>query len=209
MLRIKLNESRNEAKEPKFLDASLKSKIEFELPSLYTSKSLAVFKGTEDIDPDVAWDIEDLSWDVDSATTSGEYLMVAFKDVVSAEDAKATMEAEYKKAALPEALELVDCIDVEALRNALMDIVGKSKGTDWELDYSLGDINDLADAPGIIDCAYAESEYSDHYTVISLGVGAFGYYVGYTDLDETIETTSADEAVKSVQEIIKKYGAKE
>lgn len=209
MLIIKLNESYNETKEPKFLDATLKSKIEFELPPLYTSKSLAVFKGTEDIDPDVAWDIEDLSWDVDSATTSGEYLMVAFKDVVSAEDAKATMEAEYKKAALPEALELVDCIDVEALRNALMDIVGKSKGTDWELDYSLGDINDLADALGIIDCAYAESEYSDHYMVISLGVGAFGYYVGYTDLDETIETTSADEAVKSVQDIIKKYGAKE
>ena len=200
---IRLHESKKQEAVSLFLPESLKSDIEFELPSLYTANGLAVFKGTEDVDPDVSWDVEDMSWNVDGATTSGNYLMVAFKDNPGDEAVKAVMDSEYKKAVLPEALELVAYLDVDALRKLFADrIVDATKGQDYVLGYYLGDINDMGDVPGGIDNAYTEDGE------VSCMVGAFGFSVAEAiNGSEIKETQSADEALKFVEELYNKYKA--
>lgn len=201
-LRINLHESRQaEAQGLVFLPATLKSDIEYELPSLYRANGLAVFKGKEEVEPDAAWDVEDMSWDVDEATVDGNYLMVAFKDNPGAEKVKAVMADEYKKAVLPEALELVGYLDVGALRDAFgKQVVDATKGKDFELGYYLGDINDMGDVPGGIDNAYTENGE------VSCMVGAFGFAVAEAvNGSEIKETQTADEAVKLVEELYNKH----
>ena len=201
-LRIKIHESKQaEAQGLVFLPEDLKSELEFELPTLYTAKGLAVFKGTEEVEPDVAWDIENMSWDVDEATVSGNYLMVALTDNIGAEAAKSVMADEYKKAVLPEALELVAYLDVEALREAYSSqVVDATKGKDCELNDYLGDINDMRDVPGGIDNAYTDDGE------VSCMVGAFGFSVAEAiNGSEIKETQSADEAVKLVEDLYSKY----
>ena len=203
-LRINLHESRQaEAQGLVFLPDTLKSDIEYELPSLYRANGLAVFKGKEEVEPDAAWDVEDMSWDVDEATVDGNYLMVAFKDNPGAEKVKAVMADEYKKAVLPEALELVGYLDVGALRDAFgKQVVDATKGKDFELGYYLGDINDMGDVPGGIDNAYTENGE------VSCMVGAFGFAVAEAvNGSEIKETQTADEAVKLVEEMYNKHKA--
>lgn len=201
---IRLHESKKtEDKGLVFLPDDLKSNIEYELPSLYRANGLAVFKGTEDVEPDVSWDVEDMSWNVDGATTSGNYLMVAFKDNPGDEAVKAVMADEYKKAVLPEALELVAYLDVGALRKLFATrIVDATKGQDYVLGYYLGDINDMGDVPGGIDNAYTEDGE------VSCMVGAFGFVVAEAaNGSEIKDTQSADEALKLVEELYNKYKA--
>ena len=200
---IRLHESKKQEATSLFLPESLKSDIEFELPSLYTAHGLAVFKSGEDIEPDVSWDVEDMSWNVDGATVDGNYLMVAFTDNPGAEAVKAVMADEYKKAVLPEALEFVAYLDVEALRELFATkIVDASKGKDCELSYYLGDINDMGDVPGGIDNAYTENGE------VSCMVGAFGFSVAEASNGSEIkDTQSADEALKFVEELYNKYKA--
>lgn len=203
-LRINLHESRQaEAQGLVFLPDTLKSDIEYELPSLYRANGLAVFKGKEEVEPDAAWDVEDMSWDVAEATVVGNYLMVAFKDNPGAEKVKAVMADEYKKAVLPEALELVGYLDVGALRDAFgKQVVDATKGKDFELGYYLGDINDMGDVPGGIDNAYTENGE------VSCMVGAFGFAVAEAvNGSEIKETQTADEAVKLVEELYNKHKA--
>lgn len=203
-LRINLHESRKqEAQGLVFLPADLKSDIEYELPSLYTSDGLAVFKGKEDVEPDAAWDVEDMSWDVAEAKVSGNYLMIGFKDNPGSEKVKSVMADEYKKAALSEALELVAYLDVAALREAYgKQVVDATKGKDYELGYYLGDINDMGDVPGGIDNAYTEDGE------VSCMVGAFGFVVAEAaNGSEIKETQTADEALKLVAELYDKYKA--
>ena len=200
---IRLHESKKQEATSLFLPESLKSDIEFELPSLYTAHGLAVFKSGEDIEPNVPWDIEYMSWNVDEATVDGNYLMVAFTDNPGDEAVKAVMADEYKKAVLPEALEFVAYLDVEALRELFATkIVDASKGKDCELGYYLGDINDMGDVPGGIDNAYTEDGE------VSCMVGAFGFSVAEaTNGSEIKDTQSADEALKFVEELYNKYKA--
>jgi len=201
-LRINLHESKKtETQGLVFLPDSLKSDIEYELPSLYRANGLAVFKGKEEVEPDAAWDVEDMSWDVDEATVEGNYLMVAFKDNPGAEKVKSVMADEYKKAVLPEALELVGYLDVGALRDAFGgQVVDATKGKDYELGYYLGDINDMGDVPGGIDNAYTENGE------VSCMVGAFGFTVAEAaNGSEIKETQSVDEALKLVEELYTKY----
>lgn len=201
-LRINIHESKKtEDKGLVFLPDGLKSDIEYELPSLYRANGLAVFKGKEDVEPDAAWDVEDMSWDVDEATVSDAYLMVAFKDNPGAEKVKSIMADEYKKAVLPEALELVGYIDVGALRDAYAkQIVDATKGKEFELGYYLGDINDMGDVPGGIDNAYTEDGE------VSCMVGAFGFVVAEAaNGSEIKDTQSADEALKLVEELYEMY----
>lgn len=203
-LRINIHESKKtEDKGLVFLPDDLKSDIEYELPSLYRANGLAVFKGKEDVEPDAAWDVEDMSWDVDEATVSDAYLMVAFKDNPGAEKVKSIMADEYKKAVLPEALELVGYIDVGALRDAYAkQIVDATKGKEFELGYYLGDINDMGDVPGGIDNAYTEDGE------VSCMVGAFGFVVAEAaNGSEIKDTQSADEALKLVAEMYDKFKA--
>lgn len=201
-LRIKLHESRQaEAQGLVFLPEDLKSELEFELPTLYTAKGLAVFKGKEEVEPDAAWDVENMSWDVDEATVSGNYLMVALTDNIGADAVKSVMAEDYKKAVLPEALELVAYLDVEALREAFgSQVVDATKGKDCELNYYLGDINDMRDVPGGIDNAYTDDGE------VSCMVGAFGFSVAESiNGSEIKDTQSSDEAVKLVEELYNKY----
>ena len=200
--RINLHESRQaEAQGLVFLPVTLKSDIEYELPSLYRANGLAVFKGKDEVEPDASWDVEDMSWDVDEATVDGNYLMVAFKDNPGAEKVKAVMADEYKKAVLPEALELVGYLDVGALRDAFgKQVVDATKGKDFELGYYLGDINDMGDVPGGIDNAYTENGE------VSCMVGAFGFAVAEAaNGSEIKDTQSADEALKFVEEMYEMY----
>jgi hypothetical protein len=201
-LRIKIHESKQaEAQGLVFLPENLKSELEFELPTLYTAKGLAVFKGKEEVEPDAAWDVENMSWDVDAATVSGNYLMVAFRDNPGAETVKSVMADEYKKAVLPEALELVAYLDVEALRDVYDEqIVKATKGKDYELGYYMGDIIDMGDVPGGIDNAYTEDGE------VSCMVGAFGFSVAEAiNGSEIKDTQSTDEALKLVEELYSKY----
>ena len=203
-LRIKLHESKQaEAQGFVFLPEDLKSELEFDLPTLYTAKGLAVFKGKEEVEPDAAWDVKDMSWDVDEAKVSGNYLMVALTDNIGAEAVKSVMADEYKKAVLPEALELVAYLDVEALREAYgSQVVDATKGKDCELNYYLGDIIDMGDVPGGIDNAYTDDGE------VSCMVGAFGFSVAEAiNGSEIKETQSADEALKFVEELYSKYKA--
>ena len=200
---IRLHESKKQEATSLFLPESLQSDIELQLPSLYTANGLAVFKGTEEIDPDVSWAIEDMSWNVDGATTSGNYLMVAFTDNPGDEAVQSIMADEYKKAVLPEALEFVAYLDVDALRKLFANrIVDATKGRDYVLVYSLGDIIDMGDVPGGIDNAYTEDGE------VSCMVGAFGFSVAEAiNGSEIKETQSADEALKFVEELYNKYKA--
>ncbi len=203
-LSIRLHESKQaEARGLVFLPEDLKSELEFELPTLYTAKGLAVFKGKEEVDPDAAWDVENMSWDVDETTVSGNYLMVALTDNIGAEAVKSVMADEYKKAVLPEALELVAYLDVEALRKAFgSQIVDATEGKDFELNYYLGDINDMRDVPGGIDNAYTEDGE------VSCMVGAFGFSVAEAiNGSEIKDTQSTDEALKLVEDLYNKYKA--
>ena len=202
-LKIKVHESNKQEATSLFLPESLQSDIEFGLPSLYTANGLAVFKGTEEIDPDVSLGVEYMSWDVEGATTSGNYLMVAFTDNPGDEAVQSIMADEYKKAVLPEALELVAYLDVDALRKLFADrIVDATKGRDYVLVYSLGDIIDMGDVPGGIDNAYTEDGE------VSCMVGAFGFSVAEAiNGSEIKETQSADEALKFVEELYNKYRA--
>lgn len=201
-LRINIHESKKtEDKGLVFLPDGLKSDIEYELPTLYTAKGLAVFKGKEEVEPDAAWDVENMSWDVDEATVSGNYLMVALTDNIGADAVKSVMAEDYKKAVLPEALELVAYLDVEALREAFgSQVVDATKGKDCELNYYLGDINDMRDVPGGIDNAYTDDGE------VSCMVGAFGFSVAEAiNGSEIKDTQSSDEAVKLVEELYNKY----
>ena len=203
-LSIRLHESKQaEAQGLVFLPEDLKSELEFELPTLYTAKGLAVFKGKEEVEPDAAWDVENMSWDVDEATVSGNYLMVALTDNPGADAVKSVMADEYKKAVLPEALELVAYLDVEALRKAFgSQIVDATEGKDFELNYYLGDINDMRDVPGGIDNAYTENGE------VSCMVGAFGFCVAEAiNGSELKDTQSPDEALKLVEALYNKYKA--
>lgn len=201
-LRIKLHESwQAEAQGLVFLPEDLKPELEFELPTLYTAKGLAVFKGKEEVEPDAAWDVENMSWDVDEATVSGNYLMVALTDNIGADAVKSVMADDYKKAVLPEALELVAYLDVEALREAFgSQVVDATKGKDCELNYYLGDINDMRDVPGGIDNAYTDDGE------VSCMVGAFGFSVAEAiNGSEIKDTQSSDEAVKLVEKLYEMY----
>lgn len=203
-LSIRLHESKQaEAQGLVFLPEDLKSELEFELPTLYTAKGLAVFKGTEEVEPDAALDVENMSWDVDEATVNGNYLMVALTDNPGADAVKSVMADEYKKAVLPEALELVAYLDVEALRKAFgSQIVDATEGKDFELNYYLGDINDMRDVPGGIDNAYTENGE------VSCMVGAFGFCVAEAiNGSELKDTQSPDEALKLVEDLYNKYKA--
>ena len=203
-LSIRLHESKQaEAQGLVFLPEDLKSELEFELPTLYTAKGLAVFKGKEEVEPDAAWDVENMSWDVDEATVSGNYLMVALTDNPGADAVKSVMADEYKKAVLPEALELVAYLDVEALRKAFgSQIVDATEGKAFELNYYLGDINDMRDVPGGIDNAYTENGE------VSCMVGAFGFCVAEAlNGSELKDTQSPDEALKLVEALYNKYKA--
>lgn len=201
-LRIKIHESKQaEAQGLVFLPEDLKSELEFELPTLYTAKGLAVFKGKEEVEPDAAWDVENMSWDVDEATVSGNYLMVALTDNIGADAVKSVMAEDYKKAVLPEALELVAYLDVEALREAFgSQVVDATKGKGCELNYYLGDINDMRDVPGGIDNAYTDDGE------VSCMVGAFGFSVAEAiNGSEIKDTQSSDGAVKLVEELYEMY----
>lgn len=197
-LRINLHESRQNESNIKFLPESLKE-LEYELPSCYESKALAIFKASEEVDPDAAWYAEDMSWDVKSATVEGNYLMVAMDSDEAT--AKSVMEQEYKTVLLPEAPELVAYLDVESLRKVFAtQIVDATKGKDWELGYYLGDINDMLDVPGGIDNAYTNDGE------VSCMVGAFGFAVAEAvNGSEIKDTQSADEALKLVEELYNKY----
>ena len=201
-MRIKIHESKQaEAQGLVFLPEDLKSELEFELPTLYTAKGLAVFKGKEEVEPDAAWDVENMSWDVDEATVSGNYLMVALTDNIGADAVKSVMAEDYKKAVLPEALELVAYLDVEALREAFgSQVVDATKGKGCELNYYLGDINDMRDVPGGIDNAYTDDGE------VSCMVGAFGFSVAEAiNGSEIKDTQSSDGAVKLVEELYEMY----
>ena len=203
-IKIKVSESRkDEAEGLKFLPEELKG-LEFELPPLYHADSLVIFKGSKDVDPDLGWDASEyMSWDVEEATTSGEYLMVGLKDNPGADRVKEVMDSDYKKAMLDEPLELVACLDVDALRKAFAtQVVDATEGKEWELNYSMADINDSADAPGLIDAAYTD------YGEVMASVGAFGFTVNdFSEGNEIHETKSAGEALKLTEELYDKYKA--
>jgi hypothetical protein len=201
-IKIKVSESRkDEAEGLKFLPEELKPELEFNLPSLYRAKSLAIFKGSEDVDGDVPWDAEYMSWDISECTVSGKYLMVALEDNPGADKTKAVMGADYKKAMLPEALELVCYMDVEALRDAFAkQVVDATEGKEYELSYSLSDIVDMGDVPGGIDAAYTDG------APVSCMVGATGFTVAESASGSEIkETKSPAEALALVEEFYNKY----
>lgn len=197
-LRINLHESRQNESNIKFLPDSFKE-LEYELPSCYDAKALAIFKASEEVDPDAAWYAEDMSWDAKSATVEGNYLMVAMDS--NEDTAKSVMEQEYKTLMLSEAPELVAYLDVESIRKVFAtQIVDATKGKSWELGYYLGDINDMQDVPGCIDNAYTD------YGEVSCMVGAFGFAVAEAvNGSEIKDTQSADEALKFVEEMYNKY----
>lgn len=203
-LKIHLHESRKQEAESLFLPQSLKDEIGDFLPSCYTAQALAVFKGTENFDPDVAWDIENISLDVDRATVKDKYLMVAFKDRPSREDVEKVMQEEYKKAVLPSAPALVAFVDVESIRDALQKIAADSDGKDWELFGSLSDINDLADIPGVVDAWYSP----DAEVCLSASVFTFNVAENFNG-SEIKETTSAEEAEQWTIEMYNKYKVEE
>lgn len=201
-IKIKVYESRkNEDNGLKFLPEELKG-LEFKLPPLYHADALAIFKGTEDVDPDLGWYASEyMSWDVEEVTTSGAYLMVGFKDNPGADKVKEVMNSDYKKAMLDKPLELVVYLDVDELRKAFAtQVVDATEGKDWELKYSMADIIDSADAPGMIDAAYTD------YGEVMATIGAFGFTVNdFTEGNELHETKSAGEALKLTEELYDKY----
>ena len=197
-LRINLHESRQNESSLKFLPDSFKE-IRYALPSCYEAKALAIFKSSEEVDPDAAWYAEDMSWDAKSATVEGNYLMVAMDSDEAT--AKSVMEQEYKTVLLSEAPELVAYLDVESLRKVFAtQIVDATKGKDWELGYYLGDINDMQEVPGCIDNAYTEEGAS------SCMVCVFGFVVAEAARGREIkETQSVEEALRLVEEMYNKY----
>lgn len=203
-LSIRLHESKKQEAESLFLSPSLKDEIGDALPSCYTAHALAVFKGTEDFDPDVAWDIENISLDVDRATVKDNYLMVAFKDRPSREEVEKVMQEEYKKAVLPSAPALVAFVDVASIRDALQQIAADNNGKDWELFGSLSDINDLADLPGVVDACYTPD------AEVCLSASVFTFNVAENiDGKEIKETTSLEEAEQWTIEMYNKFRVEE
>lgn len=204
-IKIRINESRkDEAEGLKFLPEELKPELEFELPPLYHADSLAIFKGNEELDSDLGWNASEyMSWDVEEATTSGKYFMVGLKDNPGADKVKAVMAEDYKKAMLDEPLELVAYLDVDALRKDFAtQVVDVTEGKEWELNYSMADIIDSADAPGLIDAAYTD------YGEVMAAIGAFGFTVNdFSEGKEIHETKSAGEALKLTEELYNKYKA--
>ena len=203
-MRINLHERKQgEARGLAFLSDDLKKDLELVLPSLYFADGLAVFKGNAELDPDLAWDIDGMSWtDVAEAKVHENYLMVALKDNPGADKVKDIMQDEYKKAVLDEPLELVAYLDVASIREAFAhQIVAKTTDKPWELGYYMGDINDMGDVPGVID-----NSYTDDGTVSTM-VGAFGFSVAEALHGKEIkDTQSPAEALKFVEELYKKYG---
>ena len=199
-LRINLHESKKNESSLKFLPDSFKE-LEYKLPSCYEARALAIFKASEEVDPDAAWYAEDMSWEAPSATVDGNYLMVAMDSDEAT--AKSVMEQEYKTVLLSEAPELVAYLDAESLRKVFAtQIVDATKGKAWELGYYLGDINDMQDVPGCIDNAYTD------YGEVSCMVGVFGFAVAEAvNGSEIKETQSVDEALRLVEEMYSKYKA--
>jgi len=193
-LRINLHESRQNESNIKFLPDSFKE-LEYVLPSCYESKALAIFKASEEVDPDAAWYAEDMSWDAPSATVEGNYLMVAMDSDEAT--AKSVMEQEYKTVLLSEAPELVAYLDVESLRKVFAtQIVDATKGKAWELGYYLGDINDMMDVPGAIDNAYTNDG------LVSVCMTAFGIFVGDAVDGKDIQTAqSTEEALNMLEKM--------
>ena len=203
---IRIHESKkSESVNPPFLPESLKDELWDELPCLYTADGLAIFQGSEELDPELAWNIENLDWDVAEAKVHDSYLMVAFKDNPGADFVKETMAAQYKMATLGEALGLVQYLDVSELRKFFgTRIVGASEGKPWELGYYMGDINDTADVPGIVDAAYTDDGS------VCIAISAFNYTCNdFANGQEITETRSTDEALKLVEDLYNKYGTKE
>lgn len=201
-IKIRINESRkDEAEGLKFLPEELKG-LEFKLPPLYHADSLAIFKGSKELDSDLGWDASEyMSWDVEEVITSGEYLMVGLKDNPGADRVKEVMASDYKKAMLDEPLELVAYLDVDALRKVFAtQVVDATNGKDWELGYSMADINDSADAPGMIDAAYTDNGE------VMASIGAFGFTINdFAEGNEIHETKSAGEALELTEELYNKY----
>ena len=201
-MRINLHERKVREAKDLFLPTTLKDELGDFLPSLYSAYGLAVFKSNAAVDPEAAVAVEHLSLDVDRATTHGNYLMVAFRDNPGREKVSSVMNDEYKKVLLSEAPELVAYLDIAAIRDALGKIMADSNGTDWELGGSLGNINDLADIPGVVDALY-----SSYDCEICLSASAFCFNVcDNINYSEVKETTSAEEAEQLVQEFYKKFG---
>lgn len=193
-LRINLHESKKNESSLKFLPESLKE-LEYNLPSCYDAKALAIFKASEEVDPDAAWYAEDMSWNAESATVEGNYLMVAMDS--NEDTAKSVMEQEYKMVLLSEAPELVAYLDVESLRKVFAtQVVDATKGKSWELVYYLGDINDMQDVPGAIDNAYTNDG------LVSVCMTAFGIFVGDAVDGKDIQTAqSTEEALNMLQKM--------
>lgn len=204
--RIRLHEKRqcSESKDL-FLPESFKETLGEELPSCYTAKTLAIFKGDSEFEPDVAFNVEFLSLEVAEARVSGDYLMVAFKGRYDRDAVAKVMSEEYRKAGLLEAPELVGYVDVEAIRDELARIaVQDSEGQPWELGGSLGGNNDLVGIPGVVDAWYTP----DAEVCLSASVFTFNVAenVSGSDIEET---TSAEKAEELVKKFYAKYGPQE
>lgn len=199
MLHIKVNESHT-PESTGFLTGDLKERLRFSLPTLTDANALAVFKCSEDVDADSEMAVYDMSWNVASVAIDGEYLMVAFRDNPGERGAKNVMSNEYRKAILPEALGLVEYLDVEAIRREFASIVAESNGTDWELDYVMG-MDD--DTPGLIDTAHTGDGS------VTFSVDAFGYTASEFVHGREIESaTDRKEAVRILKSMVDKYGNK-
>lgn len=200
MWRINIHENRkSESQGLTFLPADLKSEVGFDLPSCYYGDSLAICKSDELVEPDAAWDVEDVSLNVDRATVKDNYLMVAFKDAPGKEQVQKVFDTEYKKVQLSAAPTVVAYIDVKPLKDALKAIQEESKGTPWEVNYSMSDIQDAADVPGLCDACYDENG-------VSIAVDVFGFLVADPAGNDIRETQDAAEAKKLLQEYGTKYG---
>lgn len=203
--RIRLHEKRqcSESKDL-FLPETFKETLGEELPSCYTAKTLAIFKGDSEFEPETAFNVVFLSLEVAQACVSGDYLMVAFKERHDRDAVAKAMAEEYRKAGLLEAPELVGYADVEAIRDELARIAQDSKGQPWELGGSLGDINDLADIPSVVDAWYTP----DAEVCLSASVFTFNVAenVSGSDIEET---TSAEKAEELVKKFYDKYGPQE
>lgn len=197
----KIPEMVKEAEGLQFLSDELTEKLDFYLPSCYYGDALAVCKCSEELEPDVEWDIEDISLDVDRATVSGDYLMIVFKGNPGKEKVQQVLNDEYKKAVLAAAPEVVQYIDLKALKDALNTIQDESEGEEWEINYNLGDIQDLSDVPGVCDACYAENTDG----LVSIAVSVTGFAVADPKGEDIKYTKDAGEAKKFLQEYVEKY----
>ena len=194
-MRINLHEKKVKEAKDLFLPATLNDELGDFLPSLYSADGLAIFKASDEVDPDAAWYAEDMSWEAASATVEGNYLMVAMDS--NEDTAKSVMEQEYKTLMLSEVPELIAYLDVESLRKVFAtQIVDATAGKDWELGYYLGDINDMLDVPGAIDNAYTDDG------LVSVCMTAFGIFVGDAVDGKDIQTAqSTEEALNMLEKM--------